>query len=93
MTALLEARGVVKRFGHVTALSGADFTVDAGEVVALIGDNGAGKSTLVKVLVGLVRPDDGEVRIDGTRSRCTARAMRSAFRRSTFMPHTGSVAP
>jgi simple sugar transport system ATP-binding protein len=63
--ALLAARGVVKRFGHVEALQGADFTVGAGEVVALIGDNGAGKSTLVNILSGVVAPDDGEISVEG----------------------------
>jgi simple sugar transport system ATP-binding protein len=62
---LLEARGVVKRYGHVTALSGADFSVHAGEVVALIGDNGAGKSTLVKVLSGVIEPDEGTLTLKG----------------------------
>jgi len=61
MTPLLEARGIVKRYGHVTALSGADFVVHPGEVVALIGDNGAGKSTLVKVLSGVIEPDEGQM--------------------------------
>jgi simple sugar transport system ATP-binding protein len=49
----------------VTALDGADFQVDAGEVVALIGDNGAGKSTLVKVLSGVIAHDEGELRLRG----------------------------
>jgi simple sugar transport system ATP-binding protein len=65
MTPLLEAEGVVKRYGHVTALSGADFTVNAGEVVALIGDNGAGKSTLVKALSGVISIDEGTIRLKG----------------------------
>ena len=62
---VLEARGVIKRYGHVLALDGADFSALPGEVVALIGDNGAGKSTLVKVLAGAIRPDGGEVLVDG----------------------------
>ncbi|MEU1361174.1 ATP-binding cassette domain-containing protein [Micromonospora zamorensis] len=62
---VLEARGIVKRFGHVEALRGADFTVHRGEVVALIGDNGAGKSTLIKTLSGVHPPDEGEIRVGG----------------------------
>ena len=62
---LLEARGIVKRFGTVEALRGADFTVLPGEVVALIGDNGAGKSTLVKTLSGIQAHDEGEVLFEG----------------------------
>src|SRR5690349_21341486 len=65
MTPLHEARGIVKRYGHVTALSGADFVVNPGEVVALIGDNGAGKSTLVKVLSGVIEPDEGQMLLRG----------------------------
>ena len=57
---VLEGRGLVKTFGTVNALQGADFIVDAGTVTALIGDNGAGKSTLVKVLSGVHPPDDGD---------------------------------
>src|ERR671933_212952 len=62
---LLEARGIVKSFGRVRALRGASFTVNPGEVVALIGDNGAGKSTLVKTLSGVIHPDEGEIRFEG----------------------------
>jgi simple sugar transport system ATP-binding protein len=62
---VLEARGLTRRFGHVTALDGADFDIAAGEVVALIGDNGAGKSTLVKALSGNLAVDEGEVLFDG----------------------------
>lgn len=64
---LLEARGLTKRYGHVHALDGADFTAYPGEIVALVGDNGAGKSTLVKALVGTIQPDEGELRIGGGR--------------------------
>ena len=66
MTApVLEARGLTRQFGHVTALDNLDFDVYAGEVVALIGDNGAGKSTLVKALSGNLAVDQGEVFFDG----------------------------
>jgi ABC-type sugar transport system ATPase subunit len=62
---LLEARGISKAFGHVEALCDVDFAVGKGEVVALVGDNGAGKSTLTKVLCGALRPDSGELTMDG----------------------------
>src|SRR5258708_34368747 len=65
MSVALEARDITKVYGHVSALSGADFEVKAGEVVALIGDNGAGKSTLVKILSGTETPTSGEILIDG----------------------------
>jgi simple sugar transport system ATP-binding protein len=65
--ALLEARGIIKHYGHVRALERADFDVRVGEVCALVGDNGAGKSTLIKVLSGTVQPDGGEIRFDGRR--------------------------
>jgi simple sugar transport system ATP-binding protein len=63
--ALLEARGIVKNYGHVQALRGADFSVGAGEVVALIGDNGAGKTTLIKILSGIEQADAGEILFTG----------------------------
>ena len=65
MSYALEARGIVRNYGHVEALRGADFTVRAGEVTALIGDNGAGKSTLVRILSGTEAPDDGTIFIEG----------------------------
>jgi simple sugar transport system ATP-binding protein len=63
--ALLEARGIVKNYGHVQALRGADFSVEAGTVVALVGDNGAGKSTLIKILSGIEPADAGEILFEG----------------------------
>ena len=51
-TPVLEARDLVKRFGHVTAMDGCDFELMPGEILAVIGDNGAGKSTLIKALSG-----------------------------------------
>jgi D-xylose transport system ATP-binding protein len=62
---LLECRGVSKAFGAVQALSGVDFEVRKGEVMALVGDNGAGKSTLIKGIVGIYPFDEGEVRVGG----------------------------
>jgi len=65
VTPVLQARGLVKRYGHVTALDGADFEVLPGEILAVIGDNGAGKSTLIKALSGALIPDEGEILLDG----------------------------
>lgn len=62
---VLSMRGIDKHFGAVRALTGVDFDVNEGEVVALVGDNGAGKSTLVKVLAGVHPPDAGTIRFDG----------------------------
>jgi fructose transport system ATP-binding protein len=62
---ILTARGLVKRYGRVTALDHADFDLYAGEVLAVIGDNGAGKSSLIKAISGAVHPDEGEITLDG----------------------------
>jgi fructose transport system ATP-binding protein len=62
---VMQAKGLVKRYGHVTALDGADFELRAGEILAVIGDNGAGKSSLIKALSGATIPDDGEILLDG----------------------------
>ena len=62
---VMQARGLVKRYGHVTALDGADFELRAGEILAVIGDNGAGKSSLIKALSGATIPDQGEILLDG----------------------------
>ena len=64
-TPILQARGLSKRFGRVTALDQADFELYSGEILAVIGDNGAGKSTLIKALTGAVAPDHGEILMDG----------------------------
>ena len=68
-TAVLEARGLVKRYGHVTAMDGCDFELLPGEILAVIGDNGAGKSTLIKALSGAIIPDEGTIVLDGEEVR------------------------
>jgi fructose transport system ATP-binding protein len=65
MQPLLTARGLVKRYGRVTALNHADFDLYPGEILAVIGDNGAGKSSLIKAISGAIHPDEGEIRLDG----------------------------
>jgi D-xylose transport system ATP-binding protein len=62
---LLELKGVFKRFGAVTALNGVDFHVDAGEIMALVGDNGAGKSTMIKTIAGIHPLDEGQILWEG----------------------------
>jgi fructose transport system ATP-binding protein len=66
---VLQAKGLVKRYGQVTALDGTDFELRAGEILAVIGDNGAGKSSLIKALSGATIPDEGELLLDGRKIR------------------------
>ncbi len=80
---MLRMSNISKRYGSTVALDAVDFSVDRGEVVALLGENGAGKSTLVKVLAGLEVPDAGTIEIDGRRqelgSSARARAAGIAY--------------
>ena len=62
---ILTARGLIKRYGRVTALDNADFDLYPGEILAVIGDNGAGKSSLIKAISGAAVPDEGEIRLQG----------------------------
>ena len=66
---VIQAKGLVKRYGQVTALDGADFELRAGEIMAVIGDNGAGKSSLIKCLAGATIPDEGDIFLDGQAAR------------------------
>ncbi|HXV57505.1 MAG TPA: ABC transporter ATP-binding protein [Gaiellaceae bacterium] len=68
MAQAFSARGLVKRYGAVTALAGVDLDVEEGELVGLLGPNGAGKSTLVKIGCGLVRASEGEAAVCGARA-------------------------
>lgn len=65
MTAMIEVRGLVKRYGDVVALDGLDLTVPKGTVLGLLGPNGAGKTTAVRILSTLLQPDDGTARVAG----------------------------
>lgn len=64
---VLQAKGLVKKFGRVVALDHADFELRPAEILAVIGDNGAGKSTMIKAISGAVSADEGEVLLDGQR--------------------------
>jgi fructose transport system ATP-binding protein len=66
VTPILSARGLIKRFGRVTALDGSDFELFPGEILAVIGDNGAGKSSLIKCLSGAMTPDEGSIAMNGS---------------------------
>ena len=65
MEPILQARNLIKHFGRVTALDGADFDLLPGEILAVIGDNGAGKSVMIKSLTGAVQLDSGEIKMSG----------------------------
>jgi simple sugar transport system ATP-binding protein len=94
---ILEARGLSRSFGHVRALTGADFDVNQGEVVAIIGDNGAGKSTLVKALTGNLALDEGEIYFAGKRvnisspQEASALGMEVVYQDLALAPHLNPV--
>ncbi len=66
MSAILEARGLTKKFGERVAVNDLNLTINRGQVYGLLGQNGAGKSTLIRMLLGLIFPDRGEVYINGS---------------------------
>ncbi|MDD1649032.1 MAG: ABC transporter ATP-binding protein [Methylococcaceae bacterium] len=81
---VIEVRNVRKRFGDVVALDGVSVTVERGEIFGLIGQNGAGKSTLFKIMLGLLQPTSGEIRIEG--HAVQGRTFREAKRRIGYLP-------
>ncbi|EAQ07229.1 hypothetical protein SKA53_02496 [Yoonia vestfoldensis SKA53] len=72
MEPILQGRGLVKRYGRVTALDHCDFDLYPGEILAVIGDNGAGKSSLIKAMSGAIIPDEGDVMLEGRKVRFTS---------------------
>lgn len=90
MTATVEVASLTKRYGQVDAVKGVCFTLEPGEIVALVGHNGAGKTTLLKLLLGLVRPTKGSVRVLG---EDPASGQFGARRRLGFLPENVSFNP
>jgi putative ABC transport system ATP-binding protein len=81
---LIGARGVVRSFGQIPALRGADLSVSAGEILAVMGPSGSGKSTLLHCLAGILTPDAGEIWFAGRRIDTMRENERSALRRDRF---------
>ena len=79
MTAMIEARGLTKRFGKTTALDGLDLVADAGQVVAVLGPNGAGKTTFVRTVATLLRADAGTLLVAGHDARKEPAAVRQVI--------------
>jgi simple sugar transport system ATP-binding protein len=94
---ILEAKGLSRSFGHVRALTEADFDIYPGEVVAIIGDNGAGKSTLVKALTGNLSLDEGDLYFNGERvsisspQESSALGMEVVYQDLALAPHLNPV--
>jgi ABC-2 type transport system ATP-binding protein len=80
---VIDARGVVKRFGSTTALDGFDLTVDEGQIHGFLGPNGAGKSTMLRILLGLMRADEGSISLLGGDPWTDAVSL---HRRVTYVP-------
>ena len=78
---LLSARGLAKSYGEVAVFSGVDLDLEAGEIVALLGESGSGKSTLLNCLAGLDEADTGQITLDGADLRALDDEARSALRR------------
>ena len=88
---VLEMRGVRKEYGEVTALDGMDLAVEQGEIVAVLGPNGAGKTTTFELLLGLIRPTTGSVRVLGEEPGPRVRGRIGAMLQSAGLPEQVTV--
>jgi ABC-2 type transport system ATP-binding protein len=79
MALIIEAKGLTKRFGKTQALDGLDLTAESGQVVAMLGPNGAGKTTFIRTVATLLRPDSGQLRVNGHDVRREAPAVRRSI--------------
>ena len=84
MAPVLAGRGLTKHYGGVHALDGVDITIGAGEVIAVVGPSGSGKTSLLQVLSGILRPDGGDVFLDGQSVGTLSESARSQLRRTAF---------
>jgi ABC-2 type transport system ATP-binding protein len=86
----LEVRGLVKRYGELTAVGGVDITVQRGDVYGYLGPNGAGKTTSLRMMLGLIRPSEGSVRVFGRDPQDSVQALRGVagfVEAPTFYPY------
>ena len=86
----IEVRGLVKRYGELTAVAGVDLTVNAGDVYGYLGPNGAGKTTSLRMMLGLIRPTEGSVRLFGRDPQASVHALQGVagfVEAPTFYPY------
>jgi ribose transport system ATP-binding protein len=91
MSPLVQLDGVSKGYGGVQALDDVSLAIEAGAVHALVGENGAGKSTLVKILTGVVQPDDGRLLVEGEPQRIRRTRTGSGSWRCTRSPRSSPI--
>lgn len=91
MSGLLECRGVTKRFGSRLALDHVDLTIESGHIVGLLGPNGSGKTTLIKLLNGLLVPNEGEMLVQGVPVGVESKKVISYLPDNTYLNHNKRV--